>query len=145
MLDAMLTEKRIMIQELQDSGPFSFNPIHDVEGDCGTTLALLVESETIMRLFLSKLVEAGIKSSTPIDSGRHVYTNWEPVLEKQGSHNPAFNAYQLAPEAANYSADMCPVTLDTLSRTIFLYTDPQRSREDLDTMIASVKQVAAEL
>ena len=145
MLDAMLTEKRILIQELQDAGPFIFNPIHDIEGDCGTTVALQVESEDIMRAFKAKLDAAGINVSTPIDSGRHVYTNWEPVLGKQGSHNAAFNAYELAPDSANYSTDMCPTTLDVLSRTIFLYTDPERSREDLDAMIAKIKSAAAEL
>ncbi len=145
MLEAMLTEKRIMIQELDGRGPFTFNPIHDVEGDCGTTLALQLKSESMMRTFLKKLAEAGVNASSPIDSGRHVYTNWEPVMEKQGSHNPAFNAYELAPDAAHYSTEMCPVTLDVLSRTIYLYTNPERSRADLNVMIEQVKQAAAQL
>lgn len=145
MLDAMLAEKRMMIQELNGAGPFNFSPIHDVEGDCGTTLALQLESEAMMRAFLAKLGEAGVNASTPIDSGRHVYTNWEPVLDKQGSHNPAFNAYELAPDAAHYSADMCPVTLDVLANTVFLYTDPERSREDLNAMIDKVKRAAGQL
>jgi dTDP-4-amino-4,6-dideoxygalactose transaminase len=145
MLEAMLAEKRILIQELAGTGPFTFNPIHDVEGDCGTTLALQLDSEAAMRKFLAKLSEAGVHASTPIDSGRHVYTNWEPVLQKQGSHNPAFNAFELAPDAAQYSDDMCPVTLDVLSRTLFLYTDPQRSVEELEKMIEKVKQTTKQL
>ena len=48
MLEAMLTEKRIMIQELEGAGPFTFNPINDIEGDCGTTVALIIESEQKM-------------------------------------------------------------------------------------------------
>jgi hypothetical protein len=40
---------------------------------------------------------------------------------------------------------MCPTTLDVLARTAFLYTDPERSREDLDAMIAKVRKVAAAL
>jgi dTDP-4-amino-4,6-dideoxygalactose transaminase len=145
MLEAMLEEKRIMIQELTGAGPFTFNPIHDVEGDCGTTLALYLDSEKDMRTFMEKLSVAGVRASSPIDSGRHVYTNWDPVLKKQGSHNPAFNAYELAPDAVNYTADMCPMTLDTLARTVFLYTDPQRSKEDLGIMIEKVRSAANQL
>ena len=145
MLDAMLTEKRTIIDALNGSGGFSFNPIHDVEGDCGTTVAMMFDSEPTMRRFLAGLNEAGVSASTPIDSGRHVYTNWEPVLDQQGSHNPAFNAYELTPEPVTYTKDMCPRTLDVLARTAYLYTDPTRSREDLDVMIEKVKGVAAEL
>ena len=145
MLDAMLTEKRTLVNELDGAGPFTFNPIHDVEGDCGTTLGLLFEDELTMRAFLDGCPNAGVRADTPIDSGRHVYTNWEPILQKKGSHHPAFDAYQLAEQPVEYSKDMCPVTLDVLSRTAFLYTDPQRERAELDAMIAAVKDVAAGL
>jgi hypothetical protein len=145
MLDAMLTEKRVMIDQLQGAGPFTFNPIHDVEGDCGTTVAMMFDDEPTMRKFLAGLDEAGVNASTPIDSGRHVYTNWEPVLNQQGSHNPAFNAYELAEQPVTYTKDMCPTTLDVLARTAFLYTNPERSRDELDTMIAKVRKVAAAL
>jgi dTDP-4-amino-4,6-dideoxygalactose transaminase len=141
MLDAMLTEKRLIIQALEGAGDFTFNPIHDVEGDCGTTLAMMFPSEARMREVLANLQQAGVSASTPIDSGKHVYSNWDPILNRRGSHNPALDAYQLAHGPVEYSADMCPKTLDFLARTIFLYTDPTRSREDLDAMIDKVKKV----
>jgi dTDP-4-amino-4,6-dideoxygalactose transaminase len=145
MLDAMLTEKRTMIDALSGAGDFTFNPIHDVEGDCGTTLAMMFDSEATMRDFVAGCRERDVRADTPIDSGRHVYTNWEPVLNQQGSHNPAFNAYNLADAEVSYSKDMCPRTLDVLSRTAYLYTDPQRPREALDRMIAKVKDVLAQI
>jgi len=141
MLDAMLTEKRLMIQALSDIGGFTFNPIHDVEGDCGTTLALLFETPERMRAVLDGLNEAGIDADTPIDSGRHVYTNWEPILKQQGAHHPAMDAYKRAEVPVEYSPDMCPNTLDILARSLFLYTDPTRSRADLDAMIEKIRQV----
>lgn len=141
MLDAMLTEKRTLIDQLDGAGDFTFNPIHDVEGDCGTTLAMMFDSETTMRRFVQGAREEGVRADTPIDSGRHVYTNWEPVIQQQGSHNPAFNAYNLADQPVQYTKDMCPNTLNVLSRTAYLYTDPTRSREELDEMITKVKRV----
>jgi dTDP-4-amino-4,6-dideoxygalactose transaminase len=141
MLEAMLTEKRLIIDALNGAGPFTFNPIHDVEGDCGTTVALMFDSEATTRRFLAGLDEAGVSADTPIDSGRHVYTNWEPVLNQHGAHNPAFDAYKLAPEPTTYSKDMCPRTLDVLSRTAYLHTNPTRDRKELDAMIAKVRGV----
>ena len=143
MLDAMLTEKRTIINELEDT--FTFNPINDVEGDCGTTLGLMFGDEPTMRAFLAGCKDAGVRADTPIDSGRHVYTNWEPIMDRLGSHNPAFDAYQLADAPVEYTADMCRSTLDILSRTAYLYSDPERSREDLDAMIEKVKAVAGGL
>ncbi|MDF1514577.1 MAG: DegT/DnrJ/EryC1/StrS family aminotransferase [Anaerolineae bacterium] len=145
MLDALLKEKRILIQELAGAGPFTFNPIHDIEGDCGTTVALLLDSEDKMRAFMENLSDVGVHASSPIDSGRHVYTNWEPVLEQQGSHNPAFNAYALTERPTEYHKDMCPTTLDVLARTLFLYTNPERSETELYEMISKIKQAAAKL
>ncbi|MGC9522786.1 MAG: DegT/DnrJ/EryC1/StrS family aminotransferase [Anaerolineae bacterium] len=145
MLEAMLTEKRTLIDALEGAGPFTFNPIHDVEGDCGTTLALMFEDEPTMRRFVRGCQETGVRADTPIDSGRHVYTNWEPVLNKRGSHQPALDAYNLAEAPVEYSKDMCPRTLDVLSRTAYLYTDPQRPREDLEAMIDAVRRVATTL
>lgn len=141
MLEAMLAEKRTLVNVLDGAGPFTFNPIHDVEGDCGTTLALLFEEEPTMRAFLAGCEEEGVRADTPIDSGRHVYTNWEPVLQKQGSHNPAFDAYKLAETEVTYTKDMCPTTLDVLSRTAYLYTDPQRERAELEAMVEKVRRV----
>ncbi len=145
MLEAMLTEKRTMIAALNDAGPFTFNPIHDVEGDCGTTLALLFDDEPTMRRFLAGCDEAEVRADTPIDSGRHVYTNWDVVLNQRGSHNPAFDAYNLTDVEVEYSQDMCPRTLDVLSRTAYLYTDPARPREELDRLIETVQRVAEQL
>lgn len=145
MLDAMLTEKRVMIDVLSSVPNLTFNPIHDVEGDCGTTVALKFDSEPTMRRFISGCREAGVRADTPMDSGRHIYTNWDPILNQRGAHNPAFDAYALAGVPVEYSKDMCQNTLDVLSHTAYLYTDPTREREDLDAMIAKVKAVAAEL
>ena len=44
-----------------------------------------------------------------------------------------------------YAPDMCPHTLDILARTLFLHTDPTRSRTDLDAMIEKVRQALSGL
>jgi dTDP-4-amino-4,6-dideoxygalactose transaminase len=59
-----------------------------------------------------------------IDTGRHVYTNWEPIFA-QRSYNPRINPYQWAQRDIEYSADMCSKTLDILERTCYISLGPQ--------------------
>ncbi len=141
-LEALLEDKRLLISALQNETAFSFNPIHDVEGDCGTTLAMLFEGPDLARTFITNLDEAGISASTPIDSGRHVYTNWEPVLQKRGAHHPDLNAYNFTEASLNYTKDMGPRTLDVLARTVYLGTSPTRTPEERAALVEAVKNAA---
>ena len=52
-----------------------------------------------------------------IASGRHVYTNWEPLLEQRAFH-PKMNPFNWAQRNIEYTNDMCLKTLEILSRSI---------------------------
>lgn len=142
-LDALRAEKRALMRELAGESAFVFNPIHDEDGDCGTTLALLFETASRARAFLEHLKDEGIPADCPLDSGRHVYAKWEPVLEQRGAHHPGRDAFRLAAVPVAYSADMCPRTLSNLERTVCIATSPTRSTRDLDELIRGVKKAAA--
>ncbi len=55
-----------------------------------------------------------------IDSGRHVYTNWEPLLE-QRAFNPKMNPFNWTQRKIEYTKDMCTKTLEILSRSINIH------------------------
>jgi len=144
-LSALRAEKRTMMEELANETAFTFNPINDIEGDCGSTLGLFFESEAAARAFMGKAGENGVGCGSPIDSGIHVYHRWEPILKQSGSYHPKLDAYKLTDVKYEYSEDMCPKTLEYLARTVYLGTGINRSREDLMGMIAGVKKSAAEM
>ena len=52
----------------------------------------------------------------PIDSGLHVYTNWEPLM-KQRTHHPQLDPFAWAHRKIEYSPDMCARSLDIMART----------------------------
>jgi len=101
---------------------------NDLEGECATVVGFLFADEPQARRFMAALSRHGVGSSTPIDSGRHVYSNWEPIMERRGSYHPALDAFR-RPEnkgaQMEYSPDMCPRTLDILARTVFLNIRPE--------------------
>ncbi len=50
------------------------------------------------------------------DSSRHVYTNWQPVLEQRAVH-PKMNPFSWAHRTIDYSPEVCARSLDVLKRT----------------------------
>ena len=98
-------------------------PSHDAEGDLGTTLALRFDTAEETRAFAAHMAQYGYGITIPIDTGKHVYTNWTQIMEKRGAFHPAMDPYKMEANRglnANYTTDMCPHTLDYLSRTAYL-------------------------
>jgi len=141
-LAALRAEKRAILEGLDGLAALTPNPVNDVEGDCGVTVAFMLESRQACEQFMERLSEKGVSSSSPINSGRHVYTNWTPILEKRGAHHPARNAYAFPGVDVEYAPDMCPRTLDILERTVYFGTSVTRAKEDLSDMVAKIREVA---
>lgn len=120
-------------------------PSHDPEGDCATTLAFTFAEEGKARAFAAS---EGVNGWLPIDSGRHVYTNWTPLLSRQGAHHPAYNPYNLPQNRelrSHYSADMCPQTLDVLSRTVYISLHPDWDEQKIQSLAQSCRKAAETL
>ncbi len=118
---------------------------NDPEGDCGTTLGLRFEDEKTARKFAGS---EGVHGGLPIDTGKHVYINWEPVLEKMGSHHPALNPYNLPENRglnADYSRDMCLETLRILSSTVFVDMNPDWKPDEISARIDACVRAGREL
>lgn len=143
-LDGILADlrrvKKTIMDGLSDIPRIRFTPSHDPEGDCSTTLGFTFRCEETARRFAKS---DGVRAWLPINSGKHVYTNWEPLLAKRGSHNAAANPFNL-PEnkglRVNYSTDMCPKTLDALSRTAFISLHPDWDNDKIKKVIDSCRR-----
>jgi len=140
-LDGILEDlrgvKKRFIEQLPDVTLVRSN---DPEGDCGVVFAVSFESEEEARRFASS---PGVGGWLPIDSGRHVYKFWDPIMAKRGAHHPAMNPY-LMPEnkecRMDYSDDMCPRTLDYLSRSVFINLHPDWTDEEIEQRIDACRK-----
>lgn len=120
-------------------------PMNEVEGDCGISVAFTFKTETIARKFAKA---EGVGGWLPIDTGKHVYTNWEPILKKQIGHHPAMNPFNFLENRnlrQNYTIDMCPKTLDICKRTAILSIHPDMTGESVSQRIAACKTAADSL
>ncbi len=59
-----------------------------------------------------------------IDTGRHVYTNWQSVTAKRPVH-PRLDPHAWASRPVTYDLDSCPETVDVLSRTCAIEMAPE--------------------
>lgn len=114
-------------------------PSHDADGDCGTTLALRFNSETECRAYVEKCAQVGCGLIVPIDTGKHVYTNWTQIMNHKGALHPAMDPFLMKENEGlqmNYTPDMCSVSLDLLSRTAYLSIDPDWTNDDIERIAA---------
>ncbi len=103
-------------------------PSHDAEGDCGTTLSLRFDTAEETRKFQSYCESNGIGITVPIDTGKHVYTNWTQIMEKRGALHPLMDPFKMEANRGlqmDYTPDMCEKTLDLLNRTAYLMISPE--------------------
>lgn len=109
-------------------------PSNDIAGDCGTTLALRFDTAEECRAYAAKCAEGGIGLTVPIDTGKHVYTNWTQIMEKRGALHPAMDPFKMEENRGlqmNYTMDMCPRTLDLLNRIAYVAINPDWTEEDI--------------
>ena len=126
MLNRMRGHKAELLQVGLDAGLTSI--VNNSPGyDCGTHLGFIFPSEKEARGFSDRLKKNRAQGFLPIDTGRHVYTRWDPILRKQGAHHPALNPYNLPANRklkVKYTLDMCKDSLDILSRSVLIPMHP---------------------
>jgi dTDP-4-amino-4,6-dideoxygalactose transaminase len=148
MLGRMRAQKKRFVEKLSGHPRLRSTPYHDLDGDCGTTVCFQFEAEKQARAFAGALSEEGVGASLPIDSGRHVYCNWEPVMERRGGHHTFTDPFRM-PEnrgcRADYAKDMCPQTLDILARTVGTGTHPDWDEEEVDRRIGICERAAEKI
>ena len=138
-LDGILSDLRRNKQYLMDAlaGLCAFLPSHDLQGDCGTTLAVTFDSAEAASTFAE-----AVGGTVPINTGKHVYRNWTPIMNKVGALHPLMDPFKMEANhdiIPDYREDMCPRTLDLLSRVAYISVNPDWTTEALDAKVAQLR------
>ena len=92
-LDGILADlrrvKRAITEAVADLPMLRVNPSNDLDGDCGVCLPFIFDDAVTAEKF-----EKLIGGTRPINTGKHVYREWTPILEKRGAHISAMNPYE---------------------------------------------------
>ncbi len=141
-LDGILADLRRVKKTIMDSckDVVSFIPSNDIEGDCATTLALRFDSAEDAVAFTEKL---SFGTTIPINTGKHIYKHWTPVMEKRGAFHPLMDPFKMEANKEiipDYHENMCPKTLDILSRTVYIGLNPDMSETDIENIIREIRK-----
>lgn len=116
-----------------------FVPSNDMNGDCGTTIAIKFDRAEKAAEFAAS---EGISGTVPINTGKHVYKNWTPIMTKKGALHPLMDPFKMEANrdiVPDYREDMCPFTLDLLSRVVYISVNPDWTKEMMDEKIALIR------
>jgi dTDP-4-amino-4,6-dideoxygalactose transaminase len=133
--------------ELKETESIRLAPSYDAGGDCGVQLLVNTDSEERTRRLIDLLLQNGVFGMTPIDSGRHVYANWEPLMDRIGGHHPALDPFKMEANrqcAMEYGPEMLPKTLDVLKRSVQVVIGVGWSDDMLDGFVAGLNRAVEE-
>ena len=92
--------------------------------------------------------EKSIGGTRPINTGKHVYREWTPILEKRGASSQALNPYANPANAGlrlDLTVDDCPKTLELLGRTVYQFVNPDWTDQQLDQVTDTIRAAAKAL
>ena len=144
MLARMRDQKKALTEAGEATGLTSIRN-HSPDFECGTHAGFLFETEERARTFSADLAGRGVGNFRPLDTGRHVYTRWEPILRQQGSHHPALDPFKIAANRkcrVRYTHDMCASSLDILGRAVLVPCHPDHRKPRIRSMIKGLEAAA---
>ncbi|MFH1706374.1 MAG: DegT/DnrJ/EryC1/StrS family aminotransferase [Planctomycetota bacterium] len=131
--------------------PIPYNGSRDAGTRTGTgaTLGFRFPTEAAARAFAAGFAAAQkprlASASLPIDSGRHVYSNWECVMQKRVLHAEAMNAFRMLKNRASrarFTKNMLPRTLAILKTTVLISVNPGWTGKQIDAVSAAIVKAA---
>ncbi len=138
-IDDLRRMRNALATAIVGSGEVVVAPSNDQAGDCGVALTLQFKSEAKARAFAAA---PGVGGMVLIDHDKHVYTNWEPLRQKRCGHHPDMNPFFFPKNKglrADYSDTACPRTLEILRRTVYVFTNPDWTDEQLKAKVDAIK------
>ncbi|MCD6404338.1 MAG: aminotransferase class V-fold PLP-dependent enzyme [Planctomycetes bacterium] len=142
LIKTMRAQKKRILEETADT---ALAPIraNSLDWECGTHVMYTLPTAAQADAFAKK-----INGTVASKTGRHVYTEWDPVLGHKGAHHPALDPFKLKENKdcrKKYTKKMCAKSLDILSRTVFFGTAPTLRASAVAALIKKIRKAAREV
>lgn len=137
--------KKAMTTALSNCDKFTIAPSHDIDGDLGTHLPLRFKDYDTAKKFAEDETLGGY---LVVDSGKHIFYNWGPVMEKRGAHCDELNPYLLPQNKdlnMDCTPDSLPKTIDLVQRTYHVTLHCDWTEEEVQTKIKAILKRCSEI
>ncbi len=149
-IDAMRVRKALIkngIADLAATKSVSFRHLHDESGDTGLALIMFMPDEESAGRVTAALQAENVNCSrlyTQDSTDQHVYASWNSVLNKK-QWSEQGGPWTWAARDVEYSRDMCPRTLDLLTRAVQIHIAPVLSNAEVEENLEGLTKVFSEL
>ncbi|MBM3494439.1 MAG: aminotransferase class I/II-fold pyridoxal phosphate-dependent enzyme [Armatimonadetes bacterium] len=141
--------KHAFLQALGEPRCYSRQVVDDPNGDCGISAAIIVRDRGVAQRFAEALTAEGLPCGAAHSDGfpdRHIFRYWDSILERNAHHPQAGPwAHPAYRGTVQYSQDMCPRTLDILSRALRFGFNMHMTTEHSRLMANAINKVDAAL
>ncbi|MBO7761434.1 MAG: DegT/DnrJ/EryC1/StrS family aminotransferase [Clostridia bacterium] len=142
-LDGILADLRKNRRYIMNAlhGLCDFLPSNDNDGDCATILGFRFDSAEKADAFAKR-----VGGGRPINNGKHVYTAWDCIAKHNGAFHPKKNPFNMPENSRpSYGPEVCPRSLDIMSRAAYISLNPDATEADLDAKIAKIRAALEEI
>lgn len=137
---AAITER--IADHVQASGS-AFRRLNDPAGDAGLALIVLLPTDERARWAVEALHAEGVGAKVlyhPDIEDYHVYCFWAPIMN-QKTWSEQGSPWRWASRTVAYMRDMCPRSLDLLSRSVHIDVSPDLSETQVEEVSDALKKV----
>ena len=146
LLERMRTYKRQLALAVEETGRVQLRRVTD-DQEAGTQLAFFAETPQLARSVAAALTAEGVEGKVLYledELDWHVYTWWRDIMAKRSWNRQGY-PFNMAQREIEYSAGMCPRSLDLLSRAVLVNVPPQMTPEDAEETAEALQKVITTL
>lgn len=144
-IERMRNNKKIIKDSIKQYKGIEFRHIHDEDGDIGVCLVFFMRDVEAAKMTSRALRAENIPAGSIYDKGVpdwHIYAHWKHIINKRSATrdgSPWDPRYYSG--KAEYSVDMCPNTLEYLSRAVMLDIPPQLTTSNIEQICEGLNKV----
>ena len=142
-LERCRKNKKLLTERLESLRGVQLQPVNDPDGDAAQCLILFAPTaerarEMIDNLHLEGVPAGGIYDKTVRDW--HIYTYWEHILERKTPtpEGCPYTCPHYQGRLPEYHPEMCPRTLDLLSRTVHIAISPDWEEDRIEDVAGKI-------
>jgi 8-amino-3,8-dideoxy-alpha-D-manno-octulosonate transaminase len=139
LLETMRRNKRVLKESMAETAQrtgVTFRRLNDPAGEAAIALVFFApDAQAAKRIGAALEAEGGGAwiLYSPEDVDYHVYPHWSPIMN-QRAWSPGGGPWQNHPRKIVYTKEMCPRTLDLLSRAVHIDISPELTSENLEEL-----------
>ena len=139
--------RKTLVGHLNKPINYKLQHVDDPEGDLGISFGIIAHNKELAKRLSEEIGKEGLTISSSYTGefpDRHVYVNWNSLLNKFGATDLGYPWKDPAYKGkVEYSADMCPGVLDFLARALKMTINAEMTEQNMIEIADAINKADA--